>query len=150
MKNKGANTMKKILAIFAAAVILLLGGCMGETTTSNSGKGSIDPAVFCIEDARYPRISIKENNEFLILYNVSASRMTTGTYTVSEDEILTLNADDGAVYNFQIMRTSIVFIAENSSDFEKQDGDNFEITDGTKFYLWRKYSPTTAVNSDNA
>ncbi len=142
--------MKRFLAVFAAAVILVLGGCAGETTTSNSGKGSIDPGVFCFEEARFPRISIKEDGKFVITYTAVAERITLGTYTVSEDEILTLNAEDGSVYNFKIKRDSIEFIGETSTAFEKLHEDEPEIPDGSSFRLWRKYTPTTAAKSDNA
>lgn len=135
--------MKKLFAILMAATLLMLSGCGGETTTSNSGKGSIDPAVFCLEDERYPRISVKEDGSFSITYTVMAEKTTYGTYTVSEDEILTLNADDGSVYNFKIESKAIVFDADTSSDFGYQsDGEAIstpEIADGTKFELWRKY-----------
>ncbi len=130
--------MKKFIAILMLAVILVLGGC-AETTTSNSGKGSIDPAVFRMGEDRVPRISIKEDGTFLITYTVMAERLTTGTYSVSEDEILTLEADDGAVYNFKIERDGIVFIGETSTPFEQLHESEPEILDGAKFDLWRKY-----------
>ena len=137
--------MKKIFAIVMLAVVVMLSGCNQETTTSNSGKGSIDPAVFCLEDARYPRISVKDDGTFGITFNAMASGSARGTYTVSEDEILTLTTESGAVYNFEITRTAIVFDADTSSDFlpETEDGavaeSTPEIVDGAKFELWRKY-----------
>lgn len=126
------------------AVVLMLSGCAQETTTSNSGKGSIDPAVFCLEDARYPRVALKEDGVFQIYFNAMASGTARGTYTVSEDEILTLTTESGAVYNFQITRTAIVFDADTSSDFlpetEGVEAESTpEIVDGAKFELWRKY-----------
>ncbi|MBR5561898.1 MAG: hypothetical protein IKW12_02000 [Clostridia bacterium] len=137
--------MKKIFAILMLAVVVMLSGCNQETTTSNSGKGSIDPAVFCLEDARYPRVSIKEDGVFQIYFNAMASGTASGTYTVSEDEILTLTTENGAVYNFEITRTAIVFDADTSSELlpETEDGalaeTTPEIVDGAKFELWRKY-----------
>lgn len=137
--------MKKLFAVIMISVVLMLSGCNQETTTSNSGKGSIDPAVFCLEDARYPRISLKEDGTFNITFNAMANGSARGTYTVSEEEILTLTTESGAVYNFEITRTAIVFDADTSSDFvpETEDGESAETTpeivDGVKFELWRKY-----------
>ena len=137
--------MKKIFAILMLAVVVMLGGCKQETTTSNSGKGSIDPAVFCLEDSKYPRISLKEDGTFGITFNAMAHGSAYGTYSVSEDEILTLTTDNGSVYNFEIAKTAIVFDADTSDAFtpELEDGVSVEtandIVDGTKFELWRKF-----------
>lgn len=134
--------MKKLFSILMIAVVLMLSGCNRETTTSNSGKGSIDPAVFCLEDSRYPRISLKEDNTFRITHNAMASSTTNGTYTVSEDEILTLTTDDGSVYNFEIRSRAIVFDADTSSEFtaETSGAETVQaLADGAEFELWRKY-----------
>ncbi len=127
------------------SVVLMLSGCNQETTTSNSGKGSIDPAVFCLEDSRYPRISLKEDNTFGITFNAMASGSAYGTYTVSEDEILTLTTENGSVYNFEIKKTAIVFDADTSDNFAPDTGEEIsaefavEIVDGAEFELWRKH-----------
>lgn len=127
------------------SVVLMLSGCNQETTTSNSGKGSIDPAVFCLEDSRYPRISLKENNTFGITFNAMAIGTAYGTYTVSEDEILTLTTENGSVYNFEIKKTAIVFDADTSDNLAPDSDEEIsaelatEIVDGAKFELWRKH-----------
>ena len=136
--------MKKFFAIMILAVVIILSGCNQETTTSNSGKGSIDPAVFCLEDSRYPRISLKDDNTFGITFNAMASGSAYGTYSVSEDEILTLTTESGNVYIFEITKTAIVFDADSSSGFLPESEEisvetTPEIVDGAKFELWRKY-----------
>ncbi len=137
--------MKRFFAIIMLAVVVMLSGCNQETTTSNSGKGSIDPAVFCFEDSRYPRISLKDDGTFGITFNAMANGSAYGTYTVSEEEILTLTTESGAVYNFEIQKKAIVFDADTSSKFlpEAEGAASFETTpeiaDGAKFELWRKF-----------
>lgn len=137
--------MKKLFAVIMISVVLMLSGCNQETTTSNSGKGSIDPAVFCLEDSRYPRISLKENNTFGITFNAMAIGTAYGTYTVSEDEILTLTTENGSVYNFEIKKTAIVFDADTSDNLAPDSDEEIsaelatEIVDGAKFELWRKH-----------
>lgn len=139
MKN-----FKRILAVVMLAVVVMLSGCTQETTTSNSGKGSIDPAVFCLEDSKYPRISLKEDNTFSISFNAMAVGTVYGTYSVSAEEILTLTTENGSVFNFEIKRTSIVFDADTSDAFVSDTGEEIaaqltpEIVDGAKFELWRK------------
>lgn len=125
-------------------VIVMLCGCNQETTTSNSGKGSIDPAVFCLEDSRYPRISLKEDMTFGITFNSMALGSLYGTYSVSPEEILTLTTENGSVFNFEIKKTSIVFDADTSDDFVSDTEEELsaettpEIVDGAKFEIWRK------------
>ena len=137
--------MKKFFAAIMLAAIVMLCGCNQETTTSNSGKGSIDPAVFCLEDSRYPRISLKEDNTFGITFNAMALGTAYGTYTVSPEEILTLTTENGSVYNFEIKKTSIVFDADTSDSFAPDSNEeaaaefSTEIVDGAKFELWRKH-----------
>ena len=136
--------MKKIFTVIMIAVVAMLSGCNQETTTSNSGKGSIDPAVFCLEDSKYPRIALKDDGTFGITFNAMASGSAYGTYSVSEDEILTLTTESGDVYNFEITKTAIVFDADSSSDFLPESEEASiettpEIVDGAKFELWRKY-----------
>ena len=136
--------MKKFFAVIMLAAIVMLCGCNQETTTSNSGKGSIDPAVFCLEDSRFPRISLKEDMTFGITFNSMATGSVYGTYSVSPEEILTLTTDSGSVYNFEIKKTSIVFDADTSDDFVSDSVEEFsaettpEIVDGAKFEIWRK------------
>jgi ABC-type oligopeptide transport system substrate-binding subunit len=136
--------MKKFFAVIMLAAIVMLCGCNQETTTSNSGKGSIDPAVFCLEDSRFPRISLKEDMTFGITFNSMATGSVYGTYSVSPEEILTLTTDSGSVYNFEIKKTSIVFDADTSDDFVSDSDEEFsaettpEIVDGAKFEIWRK------------
>ncbi|MBQ2847735.1 MAG: lipocalin family protein [Clostridia bacterium] len=130
--------MKKFFAFLMAAVIFAFSGCAQETTTSRTGEGSIDPAVFCMEDQRFPRISIREDKTFTMTYTQMSNRLTRGTYSV-DGNILTLSADDGAVYNFEIAKTSIIYIGETSTPFEVVYEDEPEIPDGTEFNLWRKH-----------
>lgn len=123
--------MKKIISfILTAAMLFSLAACAPVS------KNSIEPAVYRMEDAQYPRLSLEEDGTFRLVYTSMASRKTTGTYSVA-DKVLKLVADDGAVYCFDISRKSIEFNAELSDEFIKVYNNEPDIVDGTEFELWR-------------
>lgn len=126
--------MKKIVCILLAVMILMLSACSGS---------GFKPAVYRMNDS-YPRISFKDDGNFVFVHGLSASRMTLGTYTVEEDEeeniTLKLNCEDGeTVYYFDVTEDSIVFDGEKSTPIYREFEDESEITDGTEFELWREY-----------
>lgn len=122
--------MKKFICVLLAAMMLMLSAC---------SNGGFKPAVYRMNDS-YPKISLRENGDFTFVHNPSASRMTEGVYSVEdEDTVLKLEAEDGSVYYFEIKKNSIVFDGERSTPIEKEFEDETDITDGTKFELWREY-----------
>ena len=124
--------MKKIISFLLTAVMLFsLAAC---TPVS---KDSITPAVYRMEDAQYPRLTLRGDGTFRLVYTSMASRKTTGTYDVA-DKVLILTAEDGSVYCFDIKRKSIEFNDELSDDFIKVYKDEPDIVDGTVFEFCRE------------
>lgn len=120
--------MKKIICVFLMLAVLTLSAC----------SGSFKPAVYRMNDS-YPKLSLRENKEFILVHDVLASRMTSGTYEVENDGTeIKLEAEDGSVYYFEISEDSLVFDGEKSDPIEKIS-DEEDIVDGTKFDLWREY-----------
>lgn len=121
--------MKKIiLAILMAAILFSFASC---TPVS---KDSIQPAIYKLEDELFPRIYLREGNEFYFVMNPMSSGNTEGTYSVA-DGILKLENSDGTVYCFDIKRDALVFNGKLSDEFAENDP---EIVDGTKFELWHQ------------
>ena len=125
--------MKRILSfVLAAAMLFFLAAC---TPVS---KDSIEPAVYRVEGEQYPRLSLRDNGTFSFVYNIMASRITKGTYSVS-DKVLKLECEDGTVYCFDVKRDALVFNGELSDEFIKLNEDEPEIVDGFTLELWRTY-----------
>ena len=125
--------MKRILSFILAAAMLL---CLAACTPIS--KDSIEPAVYRLEDEQYPRLSLRDNGTFSFVYTVEASRISKGTYSVSE-KILKLECNDGTVYCFDVKRDALVFNGELSDEFVKQYENEPDIADGTTLELWRTY-----------
>ena len=125
--------MKRILSLILAAAMLI---CLAACTPVS--KDSIEPAVYRMEDEQYPRLSLRADGTFSLVYTVIASRITKGTYSVS-DKVLKLDCEDGTVYYFDVKREALEFNGELSDKFIKQYDDEPEFVDGTTFELWRTY-----------
>lgn len=125
--------MKRILSLILAAAMLI---CLAACTPVS--KDSIEPAVYRMEDEQYPRLSLRDDGTFSLVYTVIASRITKGTYSVS-DKVLKLDCEDGTVYYFDVKREALEFNGELSDKFVKQYDDEPEFVDGTTFELWRTY-----------
>lgn len=123
--------MKKLLSLVMAAVMLL---CFAACTPVS--KDSIEPAVYRMVDEQYPRLSLRDDGTFSLVYTVMASRMSKGTYSVA-DKVLKLECEDGTVYCFDIERKALVFNSELSDEFVKQYENEPDIVDGTTLELWR-------------
>ena len=125
--------MKKIISVVLMAAMLF---CFAACTPVS--EDSIEPAVYLLfETKKYPRLSIKDDGTFALVHNAIDRDTTSGTYIV-ENKVLKLTAEDGSVYCFDINRKSIEFNAELSDKFTSITPIDFEIVDGTEFYLWRK------------
>ena len=125
--------MKKIISVFLMAAMLF---CFAACTPVS--EDSIEPAVYrMFESKRYPHLSIRDDGTFALVHNAVATDTTSGTYTV-EEKVLKLTAEDGSVYCFDIKRKGIEFNAELSDEFISTPDIEYEIVDGTEFYLWRK------------
>ena len=125
--------MKRILSFILAAAMLL---CLAACTPVS--KDSIEPAVYRLEDEQYPRLSLRDDGTFFLVYTVMASRISKGTYSVS-DRILRLECEDGTVYCFDVKREALEFNAELSDEFVKVYEEEPDFTQGTTFELWRTY-----------
>ena len=90
--------MKKIISLILAAAMLF---CLAACTPVS--KDSIEPAVYRLEDAQYPRLALRENGSFSFIYSAIANRIDKGTYSV-EESVLKLECEDGSVYCFDIKR----------------------------------------------
>ncbi len=123
--------MKKIISVvIMIAMFFSFAACAGVS------KDSIQPAVYRLEDAQFPRLSLREDLSFHLVYTPDASRMTNGTYSVS-DGILHLVADSGEEYNFIIKKNEIIFDGASSDEFVKVYANEPDLPDGTVFGLWR-------------
>lgn len=125
--------MKRILSFILAAVMLF---CLAACTPVS--KDSIEPAVYRMEDAQYPRLALRENGTFSFIYTAIASRIDKGTYSVA-DKVLRLECEDGTVYCFDIKREALEFNAELSDEFVKEYENEPDFVDGTELELWRLY-----------
>lgn len=125
--------MKRILSFILAAAMLF---CLAACTPVS--KDSIEPAVYRLEDEQYPRLSLRDDGTFSLVYTVMASRVSKGTYSVS-DRILKLECEDGTVYCFDVKSKALEFNAELSDEFVKVYEEEPDFVDGTTFELWRTY-----------
>ena len=126
--------MKKLISVILMAVMLL-----GFAACAPVSKDSIEPAVYRMyESERYPQLSIRDDGTFSLVHNTMSIDSTNGTYTV-EDGVLRLTAEDGKVYCFDIKRNKIKFDAEISDELVNAAANNYELVDGTEFFLWRKF-----------
>lgn len=126
--------MKKLVSVILMAVMLF-----GFAACAPVSKNSIEPAVYRLsESERYPHLSIRDDGTFSLVHNAMAIETTKGTYTV-EDRVLRLTAEDGKAYCFDIKKDKIKFNAEISDEPTDAMKNNYELADGTEFFLWRKY-----------
>ena len=125
--------MKRILSFILATAMLF---CLAACTPVS--KDSIEPAVYRMESEQYPRLSLRDDGTFLLVYNIMANRISKGTYSVS-DKVLRLECEDGTVYCFDVKREALEFNAELSDKFVKATKDEPEIVDGFTLELWRTY-----------
>ncbi len=125
--------MKRFLSLILAAAMLF---CLAACTPVS--KDSIEPAVYRLEDEQYPRLSLRDDGTFSFVYTAMASRISKGTYSVT-DKVLKLECEDGTVYCFDIGRKTLEFNAELSDEFVKQYENEPDIVDGTTLELWRLY-----------
>ncbi len=123
--------MKRILSVILAAAMLL-----GLAACTPVSKDSIEPAVYRMEDEQYPRLSLREDGTFSLVYTPIASRISKGTYSVA-DKVLKLECEDGMVYCFDVKREALEFNSELSDEFVKQYENEPDIVDGTTLELWR-------------
>ncbi len=129
--------MKRIFSVILAAVMLF---CFAACQPVS--KDSIQPAIYKMEDELYPRLYLRENNDFSLLITAASSANTRGTYSV-EDGVLRLEGEEGQVYCFDIKRDSLIFNGELSDEFESSK-ENM-IADGTKFELWHQANTVQAT-----
>lgn len=118
--------------------MLMAAMLFGFAACTPVSEDSIQPAVYRMEDMQYPRLSLKEDGTFSLVYTSMASRITKGTYSV-EEKVLKLECEDGSVYCFDVKRNAVVFNAELSDAFIKEYENEPDIPDGTKFEFWRAF-----------
>ncbi len=124
--------MKKLISVIIMIAMLFSFAACGVS------KDSIKPAVYRLEDMQYPRLSLKKDMTFRLVYTADASHISKGTYSVSEG-ILHLVADDGEEYNFVIEKDAVVFDGATSDAFVKVHSNEPDMPDGTVFEFWREY-----------
>lgn len=118
--------------------MLMAAVLFGFAACTPVSKDSIEPAVYRMEDMQYPRLSLRDDGTFSLVYTSMASRISKGTYSVA-DRVLKLECDDGTVYCFDIKRNSIVFNGELSDAFVKEFENEPDIVDGTRLEFWRAF-----------
>ena len=126
--------MKKLIAIFTAVALLVLGGCAPTMIK----KDNLHPATYCMENEKYPLIDFFDDETFLMSFTVMDNILIEGTYEMPDENTVKLTAYDGAEYFFDVdvENEALIFDAEISSEFIKVPEKNIEILDGTKFVVW--------------
>ena len=108
--------MKRVLPILLALLFLL-------GATACAGKPDAEPfydpvRVYAYRDSEnimLPSVTLYEDNTFTFSFSAISSYIGIGTYTV-EDDVLTLNTDDGNyTYTFIMKDDTLIFDAERSS-----------------------------------
>lgn len=130
---KGDLFMKKFVSLFISFAMFF---CLAACTPVS--ENSIEPAAYRMEDMQFPRLMLREDNSFSLVYTADATRLTKGTYSV-ENKVLKLVAEDGSEYCFDVKRDSIVYNGNISDAFVKMYKNEPEIPDGTVFELWRTF-----------
>ncbi len=123
--------MKKIIsAILIAAMLFSFASCVSAD--------SITPAIYTLDDERFPQLHLREDGNFVFTLDMARSQRYRGTYSVAE-RILTLECDDGNVFCFNVKRNAVEFNAELSDEIVAETPDIPEIVDGTRFRLAHEY-----------
>lgn len=121
--------MKKILSLLLVAIMLFsLGACAQEPAGTYPKTGN-----YRREDNIYPRLDLRENNEFKMVLTSTYENVLKGTYEV-EDNILRLIEEDGMVYCFKVKKEILIFKADISDAIETPEGT---LEDGEKFIFVR-------------
>ena len=108
--------MKRLVRILIASLLLL--GTVA-CSAKNEPEALPDPIrVYAYRDSEnimLPSVTLYEDNTFTFSFSTVSSYIGIGTYTV-EDDVLTLNTDDGNyTYTFIMKDDTLIFDAERSS-----------------------------------
>ena len=108
--------MKRLVIILIASLLLL--GTVA-CSAKNEPEALPDPIrVYAYRDSEnimLPSVTLYEDNTFTFSFSTVSSYIGIGTYTV-EDDVLTLNTDDGNyTYTFIMKDDTLIFDAERSS-----------------------------------
>lgn len=68
-----------------------------------------------VEDLFLPKITLKENNEFVFAYSLLSSYLDTGSYRTESDRLILTTSDGWYTYAFRIDGESLIFLAAQSS-----------------------------------
>lgn len=130
--NDKRKKKNRILALLFMMISLLSACSNKEVPELKSGTYQLEVKENgSVNEFIYPRITIKENGEFIFTISPLSSYLNYGSYRVKEDKLLCNTSDDTYHYVFQIEEDSLSISLEESSELNTYG--MIEIKDGDKF-----------------
>ena len=124
--------MKKIeLIILSLITVIFLSACTQKTTTLTLGSYFLDTDDFVSTS----KIRLEEDSKFTFMLNFLSSYIPSGTYSISDGELI-LKTDDGEKeYFFQIDDKTLIFNEEKSTKTPAYKNATNLLVDGAEFNL---------------